>query len=167
MVRSDKRSVVWVCLWGMELEEIMPVRLIEEQCTLKYWLICCQRSFMLQWPLVRVQQQQYLGKGLFPMNICSIWGEEHMVSLRWVQQLSSGKSLLTVWSLAKQEEKTGHRFCYWFGSLMSCCSPQGYQLQPYCSPSPVWSVLGGDSAPDTCSPLPGCVIPDALYYHLP
>lgn len=39
MVRSDKRSLVWVCLRGMELEGIMPVRLIEEQFTLKYWLI--------------------------------------------------------------------------------------------------------------------------------
>jgi len=42
----------------------------------------------------------------FPMNLCSICDENRVVSSRMVQQLSSGKSLLMVWSLAKQEEKS-------------------------------------------------------------
>lgn len=55
-------------------------------------------------------QQQYLGKGLFqtafPMNTGSIRDEDHVLSLRLVQRLSSGKSSSTVWSLAKPEEKS-------------------------------------------------------------
>lgn len=72
MVRSDKRSMVWVCLWGMELEGIMPVRLIEEQCTLKYWL-----SEVLH---VAVAPRECAAAAVFGKGSVS---HEHLQYLRW------------------------------------------------------------------------------------
>lgn len=134
---------------------------------------------MLQWPLMAVQQHQFLEKGLVFHGHLQYLRRETQVSLKLVQQLSSGKALLTAWSLAKQEEKTGHgfgslmscspqgyqHFCYWFGSLMSCClfSP-GVPAAALLLSQPCLLHAVRWLCSFQCSPLPSCVTPDPFIH---
>lgn len=74
------------------------------EITIKITVTSCEHA-------AAVFGKRSVSNSAFPMNIFSIRDENRMVSWRLVQQLSPGKSQLTLWSLAKREEKTGHCFC--------------------------------------------------------
>lgn len=166
--RSDKSSMVWICLRGMELERIIQVRLIEEKCTLNTSLYATRDHNKNYSDQLWACSSSIWKKICFKLCIF----HEHLQYSRWEPHgfLEVGTKAFSwevpadvvVLSKARGENWPLFLLMVWLPQML-LFSPGG---RSGASTSTTCLVAGGDSAPFPCITFASPVTPDLLYYHL-